>query len=111
MILRRLNHGAGIRVCLTKSDGGHLRGTLTLGGLAYLIRIAAYNDNEKTFKRPSYLRYVDRRDQELGTLGGWFKTCDVSPERLCLANLCSSRPSTCVEFQPNLDQAYDKEAI
>ncbi len=26
---------------LTKHDGGHLRGILTLGGLAYLIRIAA----------------------------------------------------------------------
>ena len=41
MILRRPNYGASILICLTKSDGGHLRGILTLGGLAYLIRIAA----------------------------------------------------------------------
>ena len=70
---------------ITKSDGGHLRGILTLGGLCLPYPHCHYNDNEETFKQPSYLRYVDRRYQELGSLVGWFKTYEISPERLCLA--------------------------
>ena len=41
MILRRLNHGAGIWICLTKTEGGYLNGILNLGGPACRIRIAA----------------------------------------------------------------------
>ena len=53
MILRRPNHGAGIWICLTKSEGGHLNGPLSLGGLACRINIAA-NDNEERGKQPDY---------------------------------------------------------
>ena len=42
MVLRRVGSWCEhLDMLLTKSDGGHLRGILTLGGLAYLIRIAA----------------------------------------------------------------------
>ena len=68
MVWRRLNHGAGIWICLTKSDGGHLRGILNLGGLSLPHRHCRYNDNEETLKQPLYLRYVDRRGQKLGLL-------------------------------------------
>ncbi len=54
---------------------------------------------------------VDSLVQELGTLGGWFKTGDVCPERLYLASLRSSGPWPIVKFHSNLDQAYGKEAI
>ena len=37
---------------ITKSDGGHLRGILTLGGLAYLIRIAAMMTMKSAANRP-----------------------------------------------------------
>ena len=86
--------------------GDHLRGILKLGGLCLTHQHCRYNDNEETFKQPSYLRYVDRRDQELGTLGGCFKTYEVSPERLCLAKPSSIWPLARVKFHSNLDQAY-----
>ena len=88
---------------INKSDGGHLKGILKLGGLCLTHQHCRYNDNEETFKRPSYLRYVDSRGQELGSLCGCFKTCEVCIERLYLANLRSSRPSAYVEFHSNLD--------
>ena len=53
VIWRRPNHGAGIWICLTKSDGGHLRGTLSLCGLCLPHPHYRNNDNEETFKRPS----------------------------------------------------------
>ena len=98
---------------IPKSDGGHLRGIrhfpLGLGGLCLPHQHCRYNDNEETFKRPSYLRYVDRRGQELGSLGGCFKTRDICPERLYLASLRSSRSSAHEKFQSNLGLAYRKE--
>ena len=52
MILRRLNYGASIWICLTKPDGGHLRGILSLGGFCLPHQHCRYNDNEETLKQP-----------------------------------------------------------
>ena len=77
---------------LTKDYGGNLIGILNLGGPKFPHQHCRYNDNEETGKQPLHLRSVDSRSQELGTLGGCFKTREVGPERLYLANLRSSGP-------------------
>ena len=52
MILRRPNHGAGIWICPTKTEDGHLNGTLSLGGLALPHPHCRYDDNEEADKLP-----------------------------------------------------------
>ena len=94
---------------LTKHDGGHLRGNLTPWRPCLPHQHCRHDDNEERGKQPLHLRSVDNRGQELGTLGGCFKTRQVGPERLCLANLRSSGPWPIVKFQSNLDRAYGEE--
>ena len=74
MILRRPNYGASAWICLTKHDGGHLRGILTPWRPCLPHQHCRYNDNEERGKQPLHLRSVDSLVQELGTLGGCFKT-------------------------------------
>ena len=92
---------------VTKTETGNFSGTLNLGG-SNRINIVS-NDNKETFKRPSSLRYVDRRGQELGSLGGCFKTCEVCSKDFILPTFVHPDPWPLVKFHSNLDQAYGKE--
>ena len=55
MILRRLNYGASIWICLTKSDGGHYRGTPPSSAALSCISSVAYHDNKESAKQSSDL--------------------------------------------------------
>ena len=74
---------------VTKNEAGNFQGTLNLGGAARINIVA--NDNKERGKQPDF-RIVDSLVQELGTLGGCFKTREVYPERLYLAHLRPSDP-------------------
>ncbi|WP_371397411.1 hypothetical protein [Fretibacter rubidus] len=96
---------------LTKHDWGHLRGIFTPWRPYLPHQHCRHDDNEESGKQPLHLRSVDSLVQELGTLGGCFKTREVCLERLYLASLRSSGPWPIVKFHSNLDQAFGKEAL
>jgi len=50
MILRRLNCGASIWICLTKPDGGHLRGAPPSSAALFCFDSVAYPDNIESAK-------------------------------------------------------------
>ena len=90
MILRRLNYGASIWICLTKPDGGNLNGSLNLDGFLYLRQQC----------RPMIIRIVISRLALDGLLiaSVWnaaavgSRPIEVSPQRVYLASLCPSDP-------------------